>query len=182
LVKKKLKSLVGLRNILVHTYAIVDREIVIEFSKRLRVDALGISHTILRSAEVKSLDPPDTNLDEVVKRLRDMLKSRVALAFLYGGIVKGYKLKGDYDIAIYIEPKYDLYKLGELAVDIAKILNISEEKVDVVCLDLLPPEHILEALNGIPIIVEDNVKLFELKFKTLIQLLDLEESSKITNM
>jgi hypothetical protein len=111
-----------------------------------------------------------------------VLKGRVALALLYGGRTKGYTLKGDYDIAVLIEPRCDLYKLGELAVDIAEALGVPEEKVDIVCLDSLSPEHALEALDGKPIIVKSPAQLFELKHRALIQLLDLEDIKTIENL
>jgi hypothetical protein len=44
-----------------------------------------------------------------------------------------------------------------------KILNVPEEGVDIVCIDMLSLEYALEALNRVSIIIEDFVKLFELR-------------------
>jgi len=174
----KLRSMAGLRNILVHAYADVDREKVFTFAERLKTDAPRIASIIMSRLETKPIDPPSEDTDLLVEKLRQVLKGRVAIALLYGGRTKGYTLKGDYDIAVLMEPRCDLYKLGELAVDIAEALGVPEEKVDIVCLDSLSPEHALEALDGKPIIVESPAQLFELKHRALIQLLDLEEDMK----
>jgi hypothetical protein len=40
---------------------------------------------------------------------------------------------------------------------------------------MLPPEHVLEALDGVPIIMDDPVQLFELRYRAILQLLDLKE-------
>jgi uncharacterized protein YutE (UPF0331/DUF86 family)/predicted nucleotidyltransferase len=169
-----LKSMAGLRNVLVHAYAVIDRDKVAEFAERLKVDAPRIASTVLRGVGGKPIDPPTEDVVEVVEKLRSVLSGRVLLAFLYGGRVKGYTLKGDYDIAVLMKPQCNLYKLGELVVDIAKALGVSEEIIDTVCIDMLPPEHVLEVLSGIPIIIDDPVQLFELKYKAILQLLDLE--------
>jgi len=170
-----LKSLAGLRNILVHVYAVVDRDKVAGFAKHLKVNAPIIASTMLRDVKDKPIDPSNEGVIEVVKKLRTVLSGRVMLAFLYGGRVKGYTLKGDYDIAVFMEPHCDLYKLGELVVDVAKTLEVPEENIDMTCIDMLPPEHMLEALSGIPIIIEDPTLFFELKYRAMLQLIDLEE-------
>jgi hypothetical protein len=92
---------------------------------------------------------------------------------LFGGRAKGYSLKGDYDISVYFGRPHDLYDLGELAVDIAKTLNVDEDKVDIVDLDSAAPEIVLEALEGIPLFVEEDYAIFELKVKAILALLDI---------
>ena len=165
-----LKSMAGLRNVLVHAYAAVNRGKVDEFAERLKVDAPRIVSTVLRGIKEKPTDSPIEDVAEVVEKLRSALSSRVVLAFLYGGRTKGYTLKGDYDIAVLMKPQCDLYKLGELIVDAAKALGVPEENIDIVCIDMLPPEHVLEALDGVPIIIDDPVQLFELRYRAILQL------------
>lgn len=167
-----LKSLAGLRNILVHVYAVVDRDKIAGFAERLKVDAPRIASVMLRGVKDKPIDPSS---EEIIEKLRNVLSGRVMLAFLYGGRVKGYTLKGDYDIAVFMEPQCNLYKLGELVVDVAKALEVPEESIDMICIDMLPPEHMLEVLSGIPIIIEDPALFFELKYRAMLQLIDLEE-------
>jgi len=174
-----LKSMAGLRNLLVHAYAVVERERVLEFAKRLKSEALRIASSALKGLEGKSVDPlPEVG--EVIEKLKRVLEGKVVLAYLYGGRAKGYALKEDYDIAVLLEGPCDLYALGEIVVEIAEALEVREEDVDVVCLDALPPEHVLEALEGLPIIDEPRLA-FELKVKALLQLLDLEESKRLAS-
>ncbi|MCR6668698.1 MAG: DUF86 domain-containing protein [archaeon YNP-WB-040] len=178
---KLLKSMAGLRKVLVHAYAVVDRDKVAEFAERLKVDAPRIVSIVLGGVKGKPIDPHNEDTTELAKKLRSVFSGRVLLAFLYGGRVKGYTLKGDYDIAVLMKPQCNLYMLGELVVDAAKALGVAEEDVDIVCIDMLPPEHVLEALSGIPIIVDDHAKLFELKYRAILQLLDLEEDMSRLN-
>jgi hypothetical protein len=170
-----LRSLAGLRNVLVHAYARVDRGRVLEFAERLKVDARRVASAVLKGVEGKSIDPPADSVAGMVEKLKRALSGKVVLALLYGGRAKGYALKGDYDVAVLMEQGCDLYKLGELVVDVAEALGVPEELVDVVCIDALPPEHALEALSGVPVIVGDPALLLDLKLKALQQLLDLEE-------
>lgn len=170
-----LRSMAGLRNVLVHAYARVDRGRIFEFAERLKVDARRVASAVLKGVEGKPIDPPEDSVAGMVEKLKRALSGKVVLALLYGGRAKGYALKGDYDVAVLMEQGCDLYKLGELVVDVAEALGVPEELVDVVCIDALPPEHALEALSGVPVIVGDPAPLLDLKLKALQQLLDLEE-------
>jgi hypothetical protein len=49
-------------------------------------------------------------------------------------------LKEDYDVSAYFGRPHDLYDVGGLAVDIAKALNVDEDKVDIIDLDSVAPE------------------------------------------
>lgn len=53
----KLRSMAGLRNILVHAYADVDREKVFTFAERLKTDATRIASIIMSRLETKPIDP-----------------------------------------------------------------------------------------------------------------------------
>jgi predicted nucleotidyltransferase len=141
----------------------------------LKVDARGVASAVLKGVEGMAIDPPADSVAGMVEKLKRALSGKVVLALLYGGRAKGYALKGDYDVAVLMEQGCDLYKLGELVVDVAEALGVPEELVDVVCIDALPPEHALEALSGVPVIVGDPALLLDLKLKALQQLLDLEE-------
>jgi hypothetical protein len=83
----------GLRNVLVHAYAIIDRGKVAEFAGRLRADAPRIVSAVLRGVEGKPIGPPTEDVAEIIGKLRSVLSGRVLLAFLYGGRVKGYTLR-----------------------------------------------------------------------------------------
>jgi len=177
------RAMAGLRNILVHMYASVDKEKVMEASRKLIRDAVEISEAILSAVKSKGVDPSgteDLDLAEAVAKLRKVLEGRVLLAYLFGGRVKGYRLKGDYDVAVMMPENYTLYDLGFLHVEAAEALGVDEEAVDVVSLNSAPPELVLEALSGIPI-VDNPEKRLELEVKALMELLDVRESLEAAN-
>lgn len=167
-----LKSMGGMRNILVHAYATIRRDLITDSSKSLRDDAPRIAKALRDSLKGKAIDPPSPA--DLPEKLSKILKGRVSAAILFGGKAKGYSMKGDYDIAVYFGRPHDLYELGELAVDIAEALKVPEDQLDVVSLDSATPEMVLEALNGKPIYVENDFILFELKLRALIEWLDIQ--------
>ncbi|MEM2440592.1 MAG: HepT-like ribonuclease domain-containing protein, partial [Candidatus Bathyarchaeia archaeon] len=157
---KILRSMAGMRNILVHAYTIINRDIVIDSAKKLVRDAPRIADVLKAGLKDKQVDPPVSNT--IRGSLRELFKGKVRAAFLFGSRAKGYSLKDDYDVAVYFGRPHNLYDLGELAVDLAKKLNIEEDKVDIVDLDSAAPEMVLEALDGVPLFVEDDYVIFEL--------------------
>lgn len=179
-----LRSMVGMRNILVHAYASVKRDAIGDASARLREDAPRIARALGRSLHGKTVDPPSSG--ELDERLKSVFEGRVDAAILFGGRVKGYSMKGDYDIAVLFGRAYDLYELGGLVVDVAEALEVPVDKVDLLALDSAPPELVLETLEGKAVFVKDHYVLFELKLKALIEYLDLrsgiEASSNIRGM
>ena len=178
-----LLGMAGLRNILIHAYAEVDRDKVSGFTDRLKVDALRVVENVERFIKSHPVDPPIASEDfmTVVERLSKVLRGRVRAAFLFGGKVKGYRLKGDYDLAVLMPKNYSLLDLGLIQVDAAKALGVDESLVDIVCLNEVSPMLVVEALEGIPILVEDQAEILELKLRTLTELIDLNESWKHTS-
>jgi uncharacterized protein YutE (UPF0331/DUF86 family)/predicted nucleotidyltransferase len=169
---KALKSMAGMRNILVHAYAEVDRGIVTSAAERIVEDAPRIAEAIEVSLKDKIVDPP--SFDALHEKLYDVFRGKIKAALLFGGRAKGYTLKGDYDIAVYFGKTHDLYDLGELVAEIAKKLNIDEDKLNLLDLDSAAPEIKLEALQGRPIFLEDDNALFELKVKAILEFLDTQ--------
>jgi predicted nucleotidyltransferase len=167
-----------MRNILVHVYATVKRDFVIDSASKLGADASSDASRIVEALRSyvgrKAVDPSST--PDLFGNLSRVFKGRVKAALLFGGRVKGYSMKGDYDIAVYFGRPYDLYELGELVVDIAENLKVDEDEVDVVSLDSASPEIVLEALDGKPIYVEDDYVLFELKVKAFMEMLDIQDA------
>ena len=92
--------------------------------------------------------------------------------------MKGYRLKGDYDLAVLIPKNYSLLDLGLIQVDVAKALGVDESLVDIMYLNEAPPILVVEALERIPIIAEDQAEILELKLRTLAEIIDLNESWK----
>ncbi|MEM3566735.1 MAG: HepT-like ribonuclease domain-containing protein [Candidatus Bathyarchaeia archaeon] len=169
---KVLRSMAGMRNILVHAYATVDRNLVMNSVSKLMKDAPRIARILREGIKGKDIDPPTLEFSH--KNLQEVFKGRVKAAFLFGGRAKGYALKDDYDISVYFGRPHNLYNLGELVVDLAKAMNIEEDKIDIVDLDSAAPEIVLEALKGIPLFVEDDYVVFELKVKATLALLDIK--------
>lgn len=62
--------------------------------------------------------------------------------------------------------------------DIANVLRVDENVVDLKCLNKAPLNLVLEALSGIPI-VRDSVEEFELKLKALREVLDIESGLRV---
>ena len=173
-----LRSVAGLRNILVHIYARIDRDKVLSAAERIIYDAPRIASTIFNKVREREIDPKNIEKKYVVEKLSKILRNRVKAAFLFGSRVWGYIFKGDYDIAVFMPKNYTLFDLGLLQVDIAKTLEVDEENINLICLNSAPPELILEALNGIPIIVENQAEIIEIKTKAMTQILDIKESLK----
>ena len=168
---KLLRSMAGMRNIFVHAYATIRRDLITDSSRSLRDDAPRIARAMRDSLEGKVVDPPSTA--DLMGNLSMVFKGRVRAALLFGGRAKGYSVKGDYDIAVYFGRPFNLYELGELAVDIAEALKVQEDQLDVISLDSATPEMVLEALDGKPIYVENDYILFELRIKAFMEWLDL---------
>ena len=119
--------------------------------------------------------PRPEEAKNIVEKLRDVLEGRVKAAFLFGGVAGGYVLKGDIDIAVFFGRPYDMYELGALVVDIADALGVDEELIDLLVLDGAPPELVLEALDGLPILPGEPALVFELRSAAMREHLDLVE-------
>jgi len=96
---KLLKSIADMRNILVHAYANIKRDVVIDSASKLNGDAFRIVEALKSYVRRKAVDPLSTT--NLVGNLSKMFKGKVKAALLFGGRVKGYSMKGDYDIAVY---------------------------------------------------------------------------------
>jgi len=176
---KLLKSMAGMRNILVHAYTNVKRDIITSTAMKLKDDAPRIANNLRKSLEGRNIDPPHpTQLPEKMVKL---FKDKVKAAILFGGTTKGYTLKGDIDIAVYFGKTHSLYDLGELAANITETLKIKEDQLNIVDLDLTTPHIILEALKGTIIYVDDDYTLFELKLKALMEILDIQSGIQTTS-
>ena len=112
------------------------------------------------------------DVELLLAKLREVLEGRVKAAFLFGGRAKGYVLRGDVDVAVFFGRPYDLYELGELVVDMADALGVDESLIDLLVLDHAPPELVLEALEGLPILPAKPLLAFELRLRALRELLD----------
>ena len=168
---KLLRSTAGMRNILVHAYAAIKRDLIKKAARSLSGDAPRIAEALKTSLKGETVNP--TSTAEVTISLSEVFKGRVKAALLFGSRAAGYSIKGDYDIAVYFGRPYDLYELGELAADVAEALKVREDQLDLIDLDSATPEMTLEALDGKLIYLEDEHILFELRVKAFMESLDL---------
>ena len=83
-----LKSMAGLRNILVHEYVFIDRERIREYANRLKHNVPRLVASMLKGLENGQLDPLIRDIEELNGRLRSMLHGRVVIALPHGGRVK----------------------------------------------------------------------------------------------
>lgn len=167
-----MRAMAGLRNVLVHAYVGVNREIVNKSSKKLPGDAVRLANEILTSAKQRLHDPPRT-VSGLAGALKRVLKGRVVLAFLFGSQVKGYRLRGDIDVAVYFGKRLDPYDVGTLVSDLHKALG--REDVDVLVLDACDNVALAyEAVQGEPII-GDEAEILRLKTKIASQYMDYRE-------
>ncbi|MEM3677930.1 MAG: HepT-like ribonuclease domain-containing protein [Candidatus Bathyarchaeia archaeon] len=104
-----LRSMAGMRNVLVHAYADIKRDLIMNSVDKLKGDAVRISGILRESLGGKSVDP---EIADKSLNLSGVLKGRVEAAFLFGGRAKGYSVKGDYDVAVYFGRPFNLYELG----------------------------------------------------------------------
>ena len=121
-----LKALAGLRNILVYLYDRVDREVILEAKDKLMVDGISIANDILEGVKDRIDDPKYgvEGFDKIIEFLREKLRGKVKAIFIFGGLTKGYRLKGDIDIAIYLGHRPDPYELGEIVSEITDLPNL----------------------------------------------------------
>lgn len=168
-----MRAMAGLRNVLVHGYVGVNREIVVESSKRLPKGAVRLADEILSSARRGVEDPPRT-VDDLAEVLRGVLKGRVKVAFLFGSQVKGYGLKGDVDVALYFGRRPDPYEVGGLVSDIQE--SLGREDVDVMVIDVCESIALAyEAVQGRPVVGEE-AEIIELRTMIASRYMDYEEN------
>ena len=169
-----MRAMAGLRNVLVHAYVGTNREIVVESSRRLPEDAIRLSNVLLSFAR-RAINDPTEPVDNLTEKLREVLKDRVKLAFIFGS--KGYDLKGDVDIALYLGRRPDLYEVGFLISDIQE--SLGREEIDVIVLDDCDNVSLAyEAIQGKPILGED-ADILKLKTKIISQYMDYIEKMSV---
>lgn len=167
-----MRAMAGLRNVLVHGYVGVNREIVVESSRRLPEDAVRLAEEIL-SSSIPRVDDPQKAAGSLAEKLRGFLEGRVKLAFIFGSQVKGYSLKGDVDIALYFGRRPDPYEVGGLVSDVQE--SIKRDDVDILVIDACDNIALAyEAVQGEPIVGEE-AEILELKTRIASQYIDYKE-------
>lgn len=170
--RKFLESLAGFRNILVHGYALIDRDMEEEAFREMERKLPKIINVIRDFIERLKLDP------EVDERLKEVFKRHgVKFAFLFGSRARCGEGR-DYDIAVSINVKSAL-ELGKLLVDIADALGVHEDLIDLIHIETAPQTIIYTILNEGKLIYGDPDEAYHALYKRYIEMLDINETYRI---
>ncbi len=167
----------GMRNVLVHGYFRIDRDIILNTARR---ELPKFVPRFIEKIKPK-IDSLSVESREYAVLGSIFRRNGVKLAFLFGGRALGYKIRGGYDFAIYYERKYSFRDVGRIAVEISDKMNVPLEKIDILVLDNADPETALKAAMGIPIYWDDEYELFEYRYRCLREALDLRVSRSLIN-
>jgi len=166
-----LVRLAGFRNILVHAYTKIDRELEEKTFSEIEERIAKIVSLIENYIEKTSVDPQVTELSRRLEKV--FRKHNVKFAFLFGSIArKGFGR--DYDIAVYMDLK-NLLELGELIVDIAEALGVNEDRIDLVHLNTAPPNIIYTILLEGKLIHGNKEEALDYLYKKYLEILDINE-------
>ena len=168
-----LEGLAGFRNILVHGYASIDRELEEEGFREIEENIFDLVERLKEYLGRVKADPPGeyTGLKKVFE------KYQVKFAVLFGSRARG-KRGGDYDIAVSGKFKSAL-ELGRLLVDLADALGVHENMVDLVHFDTAPPSLIMTIVKeGVVIYGDIEETLWELS-KRYLEFLDINETFRL---
>lgn len=165
-----LESLAGFRNLLVHGYASIDRELEEKALSELERQVPAILKRLKKFVETLGDDP----VDEWGKLAPVFRKHRVRYAFLFGSRARQGSGR-DYDIAV-SAPMASALELGKLLVDLAEALGVGEEEVDLALVENAPG-HLIHtiALEGL-LIYGDPDEAYSDLLKRYLEYLDVNVS------
>ncbi|RLG82656.1 MAG: hypothetical protein DRO40_07155 [Thermoprotei archaeon] len=169
-----LEGLAGFRNILVHGYASIDRDL----EEKAFSEIKEILPTIIDA--LKSHVKDDPCLEDVVEGIRTVASKwrNIDYIVLFGSIARS-GCGRDIDLAVKGRFRSAL-ELGRLVIELADELNIDPEKIDLVYIDSAPI-HLLKTIvdEGI-IIYGDKEKALNDLYRIYLRILDeVEEESAI---
>jgi len=170
-----LESLAGFRNILVHGYAAINRELEEEALRQMELRLPRIINAIKMFVDSVNLDP---DIDERLKTV--FMRHRVRFAFLFGSRAREGEGR-DYDIAVSMDAKSAL-DLGRLLVDIADALGVHEDQVDLVHVESAPQSVILTILNEGKLIYGNPDDAYQALYKRYIEILDVNETYRVMSI
>ena len=124
----------------------------------------------------KGVDSKNHSVEEVVEIAKKVLADKALLAYLFGGRACGYRLKGDYDIAVLLKNGCNPLELGYIQSSLVQALDVGDEDVDVLCLDSLPPDEALKIVyRGIPIVEDEEAKAVFV-YREAVEFIDVQEA------
>ena len=115
----------------------------------------------------------------VIEKVGSVLKDddRVSFCLLFGSLVRGvWGENSDIDIAIYPKGKLSVDDRLDILYEIAKCLNVNEDKLDLVVLDDLTPLELRYRIfrNGVPVVIKDVVAYRRYRDKSISMYLDFK--------
>ncbi len=171
-----LEGLAGFRNLLVHGYARIDRELEVKAFKEI-MDKLP--HVLELLDEHVGRDPC---LSDIIDRLRAVLrKFNVEYAIVFGSLARN-GCGRDVDLAVkFAEKPSSALELGRLVVELASSIGIDEDKIDLVDVDEATPGLLKTIIDeGVVVYGDVDRVLVDLSRKYVI-LLDYWETIRITS-
>lgn len=170
-----LESLAGFRNILVHGYAMID--------KNLEEKAFGeIEEKLPKIVKELGFLVDNLGLDTfeggALNLLADVFKRhRVRYALLFGSMARE-GVGSDYDIAISAKMDSAL-ELGKLLVEVSDALNVHEDRVDLVLIEHAPKHLIYTIISEGKIIYGRAEEAYAELTKHYLEYLDVNETLNI---
>jgi len=166
---------IGFRNILVHGYARLDPERLLQALREVE-ELKDIGDRLASFIAGRGLNPEvDEELRELAEKVRGVLETKgfVAFAYIFGSRVRGgYMVKGDVDIAIYAGRDLSWRELVEMANELEDLVG---SRVDLVDLGTAPLTLAHEVVKtGIVALDRDPGRRVEYEVKVLREYLDLK--------
>ncbi|MEM2739433.1 MAG: HepT-like ribonuclease domain-containing protein [Candidatus Bathyarchaeia archaeon] len=168
--RRFLISLAGFGNLLVHGYGEIDRKLEEEAFGEIEKRLGGIIDAL--RTFIDGLDDPREGLNQFIRKLREVFeKYRVRYALLFGSIARE-GFGRDIDIAVSMDVENAL-ELGRLITDIAEVLGVREEQIDLIHIDSANLGMIYTVLDEGILIYGSPEEAEEHLYKRYIELLDL---------
>ncbi len=172
---RRLELWIGLRNILVHGYARIDVEKLLQALQEAG-ELREIASKLVSFIVERDLDPGvGDELRELVEKVRRVLEKRsfVVFAYIFGSRVRRERaVKGDVDVAIYAGRGLSWRELVEMMNELEDLVGT---RVDLVDLSTAPLTLAYEAVKtGVVALDRDPEKRVEYEVKILREYLDLK--------
>ena len=173
---KELELWIGFRNILVHMYARIDPELVVDALRSIG-ELKNIAEELARGVESLGIDPPEAPAscrEDIAKAIKEVLEKRaeVKLAYVFGSWAEGRATdRSDVDVAVYVGDRLGWRDYVALKNELEDAVG---RPVDLVVLDNAPPALAYQAVaRGMLIMAVDTGLMADVEAKVVKEWLDL---------
>ncbi|MGC9136683.1 type VII toxin-antitoxin system MntA family adenylyltransferase antitoxin [Caldivirga sp.] len=152
-VRELIRQIAINRNMLAHSYRSFSRDELLALRGWALNNMPGLLRQLIALVNANNLDP--IALNELTSRV--FAKYSILLAFLFGSRAKGTAREdSDYDIAVLAKSSFNYENVINLIKDLATVLSVPVDRVDLVDLSKAPNELIYVVLrDGVPIYAAD---------------------------